>query len=195
MKVFSIVFLLIGLTMLGIGGWLANESRELRDTGDRVPAVIVSSDSSTDSEGDTTYSPVYAFTYRGEERTHTSSVSSSSQPTIGEAETLYVDPDDPTTVKADSFMDMWFLPALLGGMGIVFTAIGLFTGIGALVFAGASRLRGRASDPTAPPLPTPAMQAGAAANEQGDETGTYTGSGTTGPFVGDDRNQNQGPFL
>jgi hypothetical protein len=193
MKVFSIVFLLIGLTMLGIGGWLANQSRELLDTGERVSAKVTSMSSSTDSEGDTTYAPVYTYTYRGEQRTYTAGVSSSSQPTIGESETLYVDPENPSSVKADSFMDMWFLPALLGGMGIVFTAIGLFTGIGALVFAGAAKLRGRASDPTAPPLPTPAMQARAAAND--DETGTYTGSGTTGPFVGDDRNQNQGPFL
>jgi len=118
-----IVFLIFFLVALGLGGaayYTGQNTREFLADAREVPGQIVAEEQSTDSEGDASYSPVYSYQVDGEQYRHTSSVSSSSHPNIGETVTILVDPADPTEARADTFMELWFLPVLFGGLAVVF---------------------------------------------------------------------------
>lgn len=115
----------LAVTLLCVAGWLARGSMQLRDEGDHVRGTVVGMERHRDSEGDVTWRPVYEFSYQGERRRHESNVGSSSRPEIGRRETLLVDPTDPERVRANTFMDLWFLPALFGGIGLVFLLVDL----------------------------------------------------------------------
>lgn len=146
--VFGLIFLLVGVGLL-VGGWFPTKSTlDLRANGDRVDATVVGTDVSSDSDG-TTYAPIYEYEVDGQVRRHTRSVSSSSRPQIGEHELLLVDPADPDRVKADTFLDKWFLTTLLGGMGALFSIIGA----GALLVAASGGRSAAAGDTPAAERP------------------------------------------
>jgi hypothetical protein len=80
------------------------------------------------------YTPTFEYEFNGQSYTHVSSTSTSSKEfEIGQTISILVDPKDPQEILVNSFMEKWFVPLLLGGIGIV------FTGMGYLVF----RLLGR----------------------------------------------------
>lgn len=115
-----LLFLLIGIG-LAVGGAVVHfDHADLVERGTRTEGVVTSVDSSRDSEGDMSYTPEYTYVIDGVERTHKPNVSTSSQPTVGATETMYVDPDDPNNVLVDNFMGRWFVPVLLGGIGVSF---------------------------------------------------------------------------
>ncbi len=110
--------------------------------------AVVDLISSIDSDGDTVYYPRVRFrTQAGGMQEFTGSVGS--RPAafdVGEGVRVLYDPERPGDARIDTFFQLWFLPLLLGGMGIIFAGIG-----GAGVAAGGS---GRAAN--TPPAATPA---------------------------------------
>lgn len=177
-----LVFLAVGAVVAGLGGSMYVDRQELADTGERVAGTVTGVRSSTDSEGDTTYAPVYSYTHRGQPRQHSPDATSSSRPTEGEQVTLFIDPDEPGRVMADTFMDRWFLPVLLGGIGAVLLVVGGALAVAAL--RGGTRTGSRDE-----------RRARHEARVDGRETRTEVPEVRSGPFVGDARHDQRGPFL
>jgi hypothetical protein len=183
MKVLIIVFGLVGIGLLTGGVIAFQDTKQLVDVAVEVPGTVVDLTSSS-SDGSTTYSPVYEYEFAGQTYRHETSVSTSSQPSIGETTTLLVDPDDPTEVKPDTFLDKWFLATILGGLGVlfgglsvVFMVVGVARRGGGDSFAAASSSWD--SDEAASDAPAPST-ATMAADDGGDDDDAPS---TSGPFL------------
>lgn len=104
---------MIWIILLGVGLYYGYNSFKLATSGEKVEAVIVDMDASS-SDGVTTYSPIYEYTYEGETYRY-NSVNSSNIVTysIGDRATLLVDPSNPKNARTDSFWELWLLPVIL----------------------------------------------------------------------------------
>ena len=114
---------LIWIILLGFGLYYGFNSFRLTTSGVEVDAVIVDLDASN-SDGSTTYSPIYEYTYAGETYRY-NSVNSTNIITyhIGDRTTLLVDPSNPNNARENSFWELWLLPAIMLpvslGMGLI----------------------------------------------------------------------------
>lgn len=149
----KVVFGLILIPMiLGLGLWfLSNLNRVL--THEPVDAVVVDLIPSTDSDGDTVYTPVYEYDVAGQTYRYTSliSIGGIGVPDIGDDKTLLYNPDDPGDARVRNMFLLLILPAILVLVPVLI--------LGALGWA-ALRRRRRAeewspSDATVPPWSQP----------------------------------------
>jgi hypothetical protein len=114
------------LIAVSVGGalWLiANINRAA--TNETADAVIVELLASRDTDGDTVYRPVVEYfvdgvAYRLESRV---SYGGALVPDIGDARTVYYDPDDPTDAVFRSFWTFWFFPILLTALPALLVAV------------------------------------------------------------------------
>ncbi|HTL51092.1 MAG TPA: DUF3592 domain-containing protein, partial [Planctomycetota bacterium] len=135
-RIFGGVFALIGaLSLLGGSYWFWH-TRAFLQSAVTAPGVVVEMVASHGSKS-TTYAPVYTFTdaQGGSHkiRSHTSSSPPSYE--VGEAVTVYYDPNNPEDTLLDGWFDLWGGATILGGLGAVFFAVGL------LVFVAGSKAR------------------------------------------------------
>jgi hypothetical protein len=124
-KLVGITFSVAGVLLLAAGTYVAQSTHSFLDRAQSAPGRVVEL-ARSDSSTDTTYSPVVEYEGPGG-RTIQFKGNLASSPvsyTVGERVTVLYDPAMPEAAKIDSFLDKWFLPVLLGGMGLVFTAIG-----------------------------------------------------------------------
>lgn len=127
---------LVGRIFMGVGGVMlvivafilySNYSFSKRAEPIKVKVVEYRSYESRNDNGSytTMFTPVYQYEYKGKPYTYVSTTSSSSQEfQAGEWVDALVDPQNPNEILVDSFMGKWFLPLLLGFMGILFGGIG-----------------------------------------------------------------------
>ena len=117
--------------LLGVSIWYLYSSYIFSTTGIEVPGTVVRLESST-SDGSTTYSPVFEYTYNAQKYEY-ESVNSSSPPAnqVGDVETLLVNPNNPNKARQNSFWELWLLPCIL--FPISFVMIILSIGIPLLV--------------------------------------------------------------
>ena len=114
---------LIWIILFGVGLYYSFNSFRLVTTGAEVDAIIVDMDADN-SDGTTTYSPIYEYTYAGETYRY-NSVNSSNIVTydIGDHTTLLVDPSNPHNARQQSFWELWLMPAIMLpvslGMGFI----------------------------------------------------------------------------
>ncbi len=179
-RIFVAIFLLVGIGLL-LGAWTTWQDRQdVVNYGREVTATIVTYRTSRDSDGDTTYAPVYEYEVDGQRYRKAAGVSTGSVPTIGASERAWVDREEPENIVIDNFMGRWFAPVLMGAFGAVLTFVGLVIG-----FAGGSR-RTPGTSPLAPPLPAPTSTSAS----------TASSANHSGPFVkGNRSSDNRGPFL
>lgn len=103
-RVSAVIVVLFGLIFggifVGVGFWVLSSTQPLED-GVIVPAEVVDIEIGSDSDGDTTYSPVveYADPATGELHRLTGSVASSSRPALGTFEEVSLIPGDPSTAR------------------------------------------------------------------------------------------------
>lgn len=100
--------------LLGSGLWfVSNLNRVL--THESVDAVVVDLIPSTDSDGDTTYAPVYEYDVDGQTYRYRSLVSLGglAVPDIGDTRTLLYNPDDPGDARVRNMFLLLILPAIL----------------------------------------------------------------------------------
>jgi hypothetical protein len=137
------IFLLIGLGLLGGAAFLVVDTRNDIARADKADGTVVALIGERDSDGDTMYYPRVRFITRsGNPVEFTGSVGSSPAAfDVGEPVAVLYDPAEPEEARIDSFFQLWFAALVLGGIGLVFAAIG---GGGALV---ALRARTRPSTP------------------------------------------------
>jgi len=84
------------------------------NNGIEVQGTVVRLESSSSSEGGTTYSPVFSYTIDGQKYEY-ESVNSSNPPSneVGDVEPLLVDPSNPSKARQNSFWELWLLPCIL----------------------------------------------------------------------------------
>ena len=110
------VFAFIGAIMLIATVVMFIGNQRVASHGVRVSGKVVSDPSQ----------PVIEYEFQGEIHTHYSTVSSDPPSYhIGEEVSILVDPDDPSHVIVDTFMERWFLITLFGGLGMLFFLMGI----------------------------------------------------------------------
>lgn len=125
---FTAIFLLVGLGMLGgavyslvttwqfIGGAVAADG-----------AVIALEERWDSDDGDYTYYPRVAFETEDHRQVEFTSDTGSRPASfdVGERVRVLFDPARPEAARIESFLQLWLLPLILGGLGTVFSGFGL----------------------------------------------------------------------
>jgi hypothetical protein len=126
------IFGLVGFGLL-VGAFFAWQGQRafLRDSVPGVGTVVglqerLSQDSKTGRRS-TTYAPVVEFkTSNGKIRQFTSGVSSAPPShRVGDSVPVVYDARSPEKAEINNFFSLWFVPVLLGGMGSVFSIVGV----------------------------------------------------------------------
>jgi hypothetical protein len=125
---------LVWIILLGVAVYVGRGSWELKQKGASATGTVVSlrEVDETDNTG-VTYAPVISYAVQG--HTYTYESSNSSDPPaydVGEKVALLYQPDDPEEVRVNSWFDLWFLPAMLGGAGVVVAIVSLVMMVGAI---------------------------------------------------------------
>ena len=110
----AFIFLpLSAVILLGVSIWFTYTSYIFFTTGVEVQGTVVRMESSN-SDGSTTYSPVFSYTYEGQQYEY-ESINSSNPPSnqVGDVEALLVNPANPSKARQNSFWELWLLPAIL----------------------------------------------------------------------------------
>jgi Protein of unknown function (DUF3592) len=152
---FTAIFLLVGLGMLGGGAYNGVSTFHFLGNAVSASGVVIDLEARWDSDdGGYTYYPRVRFaTEGGRPFEFTGNVGSSPASfDVGEEVRVLFDPAEPSKASIDSFMQLWFTPLLLAGMGTVFAAVGL---LGTLAVARGSGT-GRGSPTPEPPKLKPA---------------------------------------
>ncbi len=140
-KVVALVFTPIGLVLIVLTGWSAHRQHTIMTSWPTVEAAVIRSEvvRTEDSDGNTLYRPSIEFGYNVNGKDYlslgASHVSTSSyQATVRKLETyaagsrhrVWYNPADPNDIHFDVGynFNFFFLPILLGSLGIVFTAFG-----------------------------------------------------------------------
>lgn len=123
------IFMGVGGIMLFVVAGILYSNNKFAQRAEPIKAKLIeyrSYESRNDNGSYTTmYTPVFQYEYKGKPYTHVSTTSSSSQEfQLDEMVNVLVDPENPHEILVDSFMDKWFLPLLLGLMGVVFGGMG-----------------------------------------------------------------------
>ncbi|MEQ9591045.1 MAG: DUF3592 domain-containing protein [Cyclobacteriaceae bacterium] len=128
-QVVGVSFMVIGLILLAMAGYIARSNYQFAQHAISTKGIVVgfdSYDSSDDDGGSTTmYSPVYEYEFNGVKYTYLSTTGSSSiDYDIGVEVEILVDPDHPTEVLVESFMEQWLAVSILTFLGLMFTGLG-----------------------------------------------------------------------
>ncbi|MCU0796399.1 MAG: DUF3592 domain-containing protein [Akkermansiaceae bacterium] len=118
-----LIFVTLGLALLGFGLWLGKREYDLKQRGVPVQATVV--ENLKERRG---FTPVFAFEWEGSEKTVVSELTSSVQGRpvyeVGETVGLRVDPADPERFSTDDWFHSWFAPTLLGFIGGMLLLVG-----------------------------------------------------------------------
>jgi hypothetical protein len=134
----GVIFVIVGLGMLGFGGYSFLNTRNQLDIWSHTTGEIVSFEHRSDSDGGTLTIPVVR--YRADDgevytatpyEKHNTSVDVDGYSVGDQVEVIY-NPEDPQDMFLNDFMHVWFVPTLMGGMGGLFSVIGAIWAIGAL---------------------------------------------------------------
>ena len=126
------VFSLLGLGMLTVAAWAGYRSWAYRQTAQSAQGTVIALEWSNDSDGSGAR-PVVRYEVRGEPYEITGNVSSSPPAyAVGDPVRVLYPPGAASAARLDTWFDFWFLPAFLGGMGLVFGLVGV--GVGYLVW-------------------------------------------------------------
>ena len=125
--IIGIVFSLVGLLLAAIGVFIWIWTRVFLNTAQEVKGTVVRMVYSHSSEGGGGYSPVYQFRTIDGQTIEVADGLSSNPPMFHEGQIIDVlyDPANPQKARIKKWMSLYFVSALLGGMGLVFGGIGV----------------------------------------------------------------------
>ncbi|HEY6814851.1 MAG TPA: DUF3592 domain-containing protein [Croceibacterium sp.] len=122
-------FAALGLVFVALGGWSYQQARSFAEQGQRAQGTVIEMIASRDNDDDGgyTYAPMVEFRdAAGELHRFTSRVGSNPPSySTGEAVEVIYTPQAPDEAVIDSFADRFLMPSIFGGLGALFTAIGL----------------------------------------------------------------------
>lgn len=141
-RLVSGIFAIVGVVLLGIGGWLGNRQYTIITTWPAVDAEVTRSrvTSGRDSKGTAMYGAEIEFRYTvaGKERVTPSSVGYTTSSYLdmkhkvdryapGTRHPVRYNPTDPDDIRFNAGYNFGFflLPIVLGGMGMVFASLGI----------------------------------------------------------------------
>src|SRR5262249_49877726 len=126
------LFSLAGLGMLAPAIWIGYQSWGFLQVAIAAPGTVTALEWSNDSDSNGAR-PVGRYEVRGEPYQITGNVWASPPPyNVGDPVRVLYPPGAPKAARLESWFDFWFLPAFLGGMGLVFALVGI--GVGYLVW-------------------------------------------------------------
>ncbi len=125
-----LIFLVSGIMLLA-GAWrhrartIAFLSKAREATG-KVIALEEAPPQQPGADELETYAPVIVFTTHSGQKTRFTSPASSypSRYAVGDFVPVLYEANRPDQARIRSFYDLWFVPLLFGGLGVVFTAVG-----------------------------------------------------------------------
>ena len=133
--VVAVIFGVIGIAMLAGGAYTRNTTaQEIRAFLPAEGVVTANIGSRSGRNNSTTYAAQVRFTTK-DGSTVTFQEGFSSNPAahqVGDKVKVLYDPSNYQNARVDDFMNTWFLPLLLGGMGLIFGLIGVSLGLNAL---------------------------------------------------------------
>lgn len=127
----EIVFSLLSGLFVLIGGFLYIRTKNFLGTAQEVKGTVIQMVYSEDSEGGGGYAPQYQFkTLDGQDVVVQDSLSSNPPGfKVGQEIKVVYDPENPRKARINKWMNLYFLPVLFGGLGLIFGGVGI-----ALVF-------------------------------------------------------------
>lgn len=119
---FLIIFGLVGIILLSIGGFLYYRQTQFLERARETEGLVVNL-----VPNDNMYAPVIRFFLpNGDEVVFQSSLSSSPpRYEVEETVTIYYDPEKPDDARIGNWFDLWFAPLLLSIMGGIFSVVGI----------------------------------------------------------------------
>jgi cytoskeletal protein RodZ len=128
-RLVGLIFMSIGMVMLVFVFYLLYTHQQFEKNAHTVNGTVVEFQSyesrNENSSSTTMYTPVFEYEFKGKKYTYVSTSSSNiKEYEVGEPLEILVDPENPSEVLVNSFMEKWFLPLLLGFMGALFTGLG-----------------------------------------------------------------------
>lgn len=130
LKFVPIIFGIVGVALLGTGGWLAIGTINFKSAAAITDGIVLRLDRrySTDSDGNSgyLYYPVVQFTSSSGGAVEFRGSTGASPPVYrkGERVTVLYNPETPDNARIDSFTDLWLGSLITGTIGLVFTCIG-----------------------------------------------------------------------
>ncbi|MBR0671854.1 DUF3592 domain-containing protein [Neoroseomonas soli] len=127
------ILLVVGLGLLAGSGFAIWSEMKFRgiavETDGRVVEMLASTSRDRDGRTSRTYRPVFTFALPSGKQIRVEGSVASNPPccTVGEAIRVRYDPARPEHAAMTGFMESWFVGTLLGGMGVVFTLVGVAT--------------------------------------------------------------------
>lgn len=125
--IFSLAFGSVGfiLTALAIFFWF--RTRTFLETAQKAQGTVIRMVYSYDSDGGGGYSPVYTFRTIGGQVIEVTDNISTNPPQFKEGQIIDVlyDPDNPGRARINKSFNLYFVPILLGFLGLIFGGIGI----------------------------------------------------------------------
>jgi hypothetical protein len=122
------LFGFLGVCLLTPALWFGYQSWEFLRIAESAPGAVAALDWSDDSDTSGAR-PIVEFEIRGEPyRISGSAWSYPPAYAVGDHVQVLYPPEQPRAARIYSWFDFWFLPVLLGGIGLVFGLVGLGVG-------------------------------------------------------------------
>lgn len=119
------MYLVIGIGLFGGGIYSFLSTRDFIGEAATTGGVVIDLEREHDADGNHSYYPRVQFEANGRSYQFRGQVGSGRGTfKVGEQVEVLYDPADPHHARINSFVQLWFFPLFLGGMGVVFTAIG-----------------------------------------------------------------------
>lgn len=125
--IIGIVFSLVGGLLAAIGVLILIRTRIFIGKAQEVKGTVIQMVYSRSSNGGGGYSPVYQFTTIEGQTIVVADNLSSNPPMFKEGQVIDVlyDPENPQKARIKRWMSLYFVPLLLGGMGLIFGGVGV----------------------------------------------------------------------
>ena len=123
-KVMTRVFMLVGVAMLGVAGWLYESTRSFVASAATADGTVV--DLARSGGSKSTWRPVVRFALPDGETVEFTGKVGSNPPSYqrGERVEVLYPPGAPQDAKIRDFLSLWFPATLVGGLGALFFLIG-----------------------------------------------------------------------
>ena len=124
--IIGIVFSLVGGLLLAIGLFIWIRTRSFINSSQETKGTVVRMLYSSDSDG-SGYAPVFKFTTITGQSVEVAEKVYSNPPQFREGQVIDIlyDPQNPYRARVKKWSTLYFVPLLLGGMGVVFGGIGV----------------------------------------------------------------------
>jgi hypothetical protein len=129
--IFMLVFLGIGLLLLSVGGYLVWDTRAWLARSVEAPGVVIEMVRIVDPKQGALFAPLVRF-QTADGRTIEFQSSLRTNPpaySAGDTVTVLYDPARPSSAAIASTFGLWFAPAIVGFIGVVFTAVGVIAAV------------------------------------------------------------------